>query len=295
MSGFWSAFIIVLVIVQVAGALWLLATFTKAKSATESDTTGHVWDGDLKEWNNPLPRWWLILFWVTAIWTVVYLVIYPGMGRFEGLTGWSQTGQYDVEVAESEARYGNVYAAFAGMSLSDMASEPGAIRLGRNLYLNNCSTCHGSDARGAKGFPNLTDGSWLYGGSPEAILASIANGRIGVMPALGAAMGEAGTNAVVQYVLSLSGGSSADAETLAQGQQQYMQFCVACHGPDGKGMQALGAPNLTDGYWLHGGDAETIYDIIMSGRQNQMPAQRDLLSDDRIRVLTAYVLSLGAE
>lgn len=295
MSGFWSAFIIVLVIVQVAGSLWLLLHFTRGKAPREGDTTGHVWDGDLKEWNNPLPRWWLITFWLTAIWTVVYLVIYPGMGKFEGITGWTQQGQYDNEVAAAEERYGDVFAAFADMSLEDMAREPGAIRLGRNLYLNNCATCHGSDARGATGFPNLTDGSWMYGGSPEAIQATITNGRIGVMPAQGALLGEEGTKAVVEYVLSLSGASSADAETLAAGQQSYMQTCVACHGPTGQGMEALGAPDLTDGYWLYGGSAETIYDIVMNGRQNQMPAQKDLLSEDRIRVLTAYVLSLGAE
>lgn len=295
MSGFWSAFVIVLVIVQVVGALWMLLNFTKGKVPTEGDTTGHTWDGDLKEWNNPLPRWWLILFWLTAIWTVVYLVIYPGMGKFQGITGWTQSGQYENEVAAAEERYGDVFAAFADMSLADMAREPGAVRLGRNLYLNNCATCHGSDARGAKGFPNLTDGSWMYGGSPEAIQASIANGRIGVMPALGSALGEDGTQAVVEYVRSLSGASSANAETLAAGQQKYMQFCVACHGPGGQGMQALGAPDLTDGYWLHGGSAEAIYEIVMNGRQNQMPAQKDLLSEDRIRVLTAYVLSLGPE
>ena len=295
MSGFWSASIIILVAVQIIGALWLLMAFTRAKKPGEADTTGHTWDGDLKEYNNPLPRWWLIMFWLTAFWTIVYLVIYPGMGKFEGITGWSQTGQYDEEMEAAEARYGDVFGAFADMALADMAREPGAVRLGRNLYLNNCATCHGSDARGAVGFPNLTDASWKWGGTPEAIQQTIANGRIGVMPALGAAIGEDGTRAVIQYVLSLSGKSSADADTIATGQQKYMQFCVACHSPTGQGMQALGAPNLTDDVWLYGSSEQALYDIIMNGRQNQMPAQKDVLSEQRIRVLTAYVLSLGAE
>jgi len=295
MSAFWSWFVIVLVAAQVIGALWLLMIFTTTKVPGEGATTGHTWDGDLEEGNNPLPRWWLILFWLTAFWTVVYLVIYPGLGKFEGITGWSQTGQYEAEVAAAEERYGDVFAAFAGMPLDDMAREPGAVRLGRNLYLNNCATCHGSDARGATGFPNLTDDSWQYGGTPEAIQYTITNGRIGVMPALGAALGDEGTDAVVQYVLSLSGNSTAGADTLGTGQQKYMQYCVACHGPTGQGMQALGAPSLTDGYWLHGGSAADIRAIIMNGRQNQMPAQKNLLSEDRIRVLGAYVLSLGAE
>lgn len=295
MSAFWSWFVVVLVAAQVIGALWLLMIFTTTKVPGEGATTGHTWDGDLEEGNNPLPRWWLILFWLTAFWTVVYLVIYPGLGTFEGITGWSQTDQYDAEVAAAEERYGDVFAAFAGMSVDDMAREPGAVRLGRNLYLNNCATCHGSDARGAKAFPNLTDAEWQYGGTSAAVMQTITNGRIGVMPALGAALGDDGTDAVVEYVLSLSGSSNADADALGTGQQKYMQFCAACHGPTGQGMQALGAPNLTNDIWLHGGSAETIRDIIMNGRQNQMPAQKDLLSEDRIRVLGAYVLSLGAE
>ena len=295
MSAFWSWFIVVLVVVQVVGSLWLLTVVNRPPKEKEGATTGHMWDGDLEEGNNPLPRWWLYLFWFTAIWTVIYLVIYPGLGKFEGITGWTQTGQYDSEVVSAEERYGDVFGAFAGMAIDDMAREPGAVRLGRNLYLNNCATCHGSDARGAKGFPNLVDAEWQYGGTPEAILQTITNGRIGVMPALGAALGDQGTDAVVQYVLSLAGNSDADADTLGTGQQKYMQFCAACHGPTGQGMQALGAPNLTNDTWLHGGTAETIRDIIINGRQNQMPAQRDLLSEDRIRVLGAYVLSLGAE
>ncbi|MDJ0927853.1 MAG: cytochrome-c oxidase, cbb3-type subunit III [Gammaproteobacteria bacterium] len=293
MSGFWSAFVIVLVVVQVVGSLWLLQTFTRAKGMSDADTTGHVWDGDVEEGNNPLPRWWLILFWLTAFWTVFYLVVYPGFGDFAGVFGWSQYDQYEEEVAAAEERYGDIYAAFAGVSLTDMAKNEDAVRLGRNLYLNYCATCHGSDGRGARGFPNLVDDAWQWGSSPEAIQMTIANGRIAVMPALGAALGEDGLNQVVEYTLSLSGRSDADEATLQAGQQKFLQFCSACHGPQGQGMQALGAPNLGDDAWLHGSTAADIRDITLNGRQNQMPAQRDLLSEDRIRTLVAYVLSLN--
>ncbi|MGI9329629.1 MAG: cytochrome-c oxidase, cbb3-type subunit III [Gammaproteobacteria bacterium] len=296
MSAGWNAFVIGLVLIQVVGALWLLMSLTSnPKDEGEADTTGHTWDGDLKEYNNPLPRWWLYLFWLTAIWMLGYLIIYPGLGNIAGTLGWSQEGQYEQEVAAAEARYGDIFAAFSTMSIADMAAEPEAVRLGRNLYLNNCATCHGSDARGARGFPNLSDGIWQYGGDPAVIVQSITNGRIGVMPALGAALGEAGTDEVVAYVQSLSGAATVDASGVAAGQQKFVQFCSACHGVTGTGMAALGAPNLTDDTWLHGGSAEIIRDIIMNGRQNQMPAQRELLSEDRIRVLAAYVLSLNAE
>ncbi len=296
MSAGWNAFVIGLVLIQVLGALWLLMSLTSnPQDEGEGDTTGHTWDGDLKEYNNPLPRWWLYLFWLTAIWMLVYLVIYPGLGNIAGSLGWSQTGQYEEEIAAADARYGDIFAAFNDMTVADMAAEPEAVRLGRNLYLNNCATCHGSDARGARGFPNLSDGIWQYGGDPAVIVQTITNGRIGVMPALGAALGEGGTDEVVAYVQSLSGAGSADPAVLAAGQQKYVQFCSACHGATGQGMAALGAPDLSDDSWLHGGSAEIIRDIIMNGRQNQMPAQRDLLSEERIRVLAAYVLSLNAE
>lgn len=296
MSGFWNVFVIVLVVLQIVGAFWLLQSLMSApKDKGEADTTEHTWDGDLKEYNNPLPRWWLWLFWLTGFWMIGYLIYYPGFGNFAGTSGWTQQKEYQQELADAEARYGDIYAAFAGMSLADMANDPDAVRLGRNLYLNNCATCHGSDGRGAIGFPNLTDGAWLYGGSPETIQQTISNGRTGVMPALGAALGEPGTAEVVAYVRSLSGQGNAAADTVAAGQQKYMQYCIACHGPQGKGMQALGAPDLTDDAWLHGSSAAAISDVITNGRLNQMPAQSALLSEDRIRTLVAYVLSLGED
>ncbi|MBT8445905.1 MAG: cytochrome-c oxidase, cbb3-type subunit III, partial [Gammaproteobacteria bacterium] len=285
MSGFWSVFVIALVVIQMVGALWLLQSLTKNPTEEgEGDTTGHTWDGDLKEYNNQLPRWWLGMFWITAAYMVVYLVVYPGLGDFNGVFGWGQQQQYEEEVAAAEERYGDIFAAFADMSLADMGQDPDAVRLGRNLYLNNCATCHGSDARGARGFPNLTDSDWLYGGEPKTIEMTIANGRIGVMPALGAALGEEGSEQVTQYVLSLSGAEE-DQAAAAEGQAKFVQFCSACHGPTGQGVAALGGANLTDGVWLHGGRADDIRDIILNGRVNQMPAQSALLSSERIRTL----------
>ena len=294
MSGFWSVFVISLVVIQLVGALWLLQVLTKnPKEEGEADTTGHTWDGDLKEYNNQLPRWWLGLFWITAVYLAVYLVVYPGFGSFEGVFGWGQEKQYEAEIAAAEERYGDIFAAFSDMSLADMGSDPDAVRLGRNLYLNNCATCHGSDARGARGFPNLTDDDWLYGGDPKTIETTIANGRVGVMPALGAALGDEGTEQVTQYVLSLSGAAE-DQAAAAAGQAKFVQFCSACHGPGGQGVAALGGPNLTNGIWLHGGSADDIRDIIKNGRVNQMPAQSALLSSDRIRTLVAYVLNISS-
>jgi cytochrome c oxidase cbb3-type subunit 3 len=296
MSGFWSIFVIILFVVQIVGALWLLQALTSNPiDEGEGETTGHTWDGDLDEGNNPLPRWWLILFWVTAVWTGIYLVIYPGFGSFAGITNWTSESQYEAEVARAEERFGDIFAAFADVPLTEMARDPDALRLGRNLFLNYCATCHGSDGRGARSFPNLTDNAWLGDSSPQGIQNTIANGRTGVMPALGAALGEEGTDKVVAYVLSLSGQSDADQATIAAGQQSYQTLCIACHGANGKGMAALGAPDLTDDVWLHGGSADDIRDVIVNGRLNQMPAQKDLLTEDRIRTVVAYVLSLNED
>ena len=294
MSSFWTAFVIVLVLANVIGALWLLQVFTKQKKtdAGAGGTTGHRWDGDLVEGNNPLPRWWLGLFWITAIFLVAYLVIYPGLGGLAGTLGWTQTRQYDDEVLAAEKKFGAVYQAFASVPLVELPRNPDAVRIGRNLFLNNCATCHGSDARGAKDFPNLTDNAWLYGGDPETIRQTITNGRTGVMPALGAALGPQGLDEVVGYVMSLSGRDSAGQETRAAGQQKFLQFCAACHGATAEGTAALGAPNLRDDDWLHGGTEADIRDVIQNGRINTMPAQGPRLGDDRIRTLVAYVLSL---
>jgi cytochrome c oxidase cbb3-type subunit 3 len=292
MSGFWSLFVIVVTIVSMVVYMLLVQVYSQREVGEKED---HVWDEDLREFNNPLPRWWLGLFWITAIFLAAYLVIYPGLGGFAGTSGWTQQAQYDDEVAAAEARYGDIYAAFATVPLERLAGEPDAVMLGRNLFQNHCVTCHGSDARGARGFPNLTDESWLYGGAAAAIEQSILNGRTGVMPALGAALGEAATAQVVAYVLTLAGRDAPAGVDVEAGQQKFLQFCAACHMPAGTGNPALGAPDLTADAWVHGGSAADIRDVITNGRVNQMPPQRDVLSEDRIRALVAYVMSLGRD
>jgi cytochrome c oxidase cbb3-type subunit 3 len=301
MSGFWNVWVWVLTLGTLAGCLWLLQTLTtkrKSKQPEEKDTTGHVWDGDLVELNNPLPRWWLWLFWITGIYMLVYLVVYPGLGTFAGISGWSQVSQYEAEMADAEKRFGNVFAAFADTPIPQLVKDPDALRLGRNIFLNRCTTCHGSDGRGAKGFPNLADAAWLWGNSPEAVVATITNGRTGTMPALGPALGEQGVTEVIAYLRALpklSGAADPAALTpeAAAGQQRFMGLCVGCHGVDAKGNQILGAADLTDEDWLHGSTDADIRDVLMKGRSNQMPAQSDVLTPDRIRVLAAYVLSLS--
>jgi cytochrome c oxidase cbb3-type subunit III len=294
MSQGWSIYVIFLAVLTAGGCLAILTWTTKMRvdGDDESNTTGHVWDGNLVEGNNPLPSWWLYLFWLTGVFMVIYLVIYPGAGNLSGTLGWSQVKQYEEEVAQADQRYGDVFAVFADIPLGELAANPEAVQLGRNIYMNHCATCHGSDARGAKGFPNLTAGTWLYGGEPETIEATITNGRNGVMPALGAALGEQGLDDVVAFVMSLSGRST-DADAVNRGREKYMMMCIGCHGPTGTGMAALGAANLTDDVWLHGAAKADIRSVILNGRMSQMPAQSNILNADRIRTVVAFVLSLN--
>jgi cytochrome c oxidase cbb3-type subunit 3 len=290
-----SIFVIFLTVFTAVGCLAILTWTTKMRveGDDETNTTGHVWDEDIVEGNNPLPRWWLYLFWMTGVFMVIYLVLFPGAGNFPGVLGWSQTDQYQEELASADERYGDIFGVYTDMPFEQMATDPDALQLGRNIFMNNCATCHGSDARGAKGFPNLSTGVWLYGGAPEVIQATITNGRNGVMPALGAALGDPGLDNVVAYVLSLSG-RTASKGSAEEGKAKYMMMCVACHLPTGTGNPALGAANLTDDVWLHGTKEADIRDVILTGRMSQMPAQRDALSADRIRTLVAYVMSLSA-
>lgn len=292
MSTLMSIFIIVLVVINVGGCLWLIAwTMNMNTDEGDADSTGHVWDGDLKEYNNPLPKWWLNTFYLSILFTVVYLILYPGMGNFAGVLGWTQTGQYDEQVEANRERYESVYAAFAGVPLAELAANPDAVRLGRNTFMNNCASCHGSDGRGAKGFPNLTDGDWLHGGAPEVVYTSIANGRNGVMAPMGAVVGDEGADQIIDYLLADDGDTS---EAVAIGKQKFMTSgCIGCHGLDAGGNQAIGAPNLRNGIFLHGGTREELRETIVNGRVNQMPAQLDLIGEDRVRLVTAYVLSLS--
>jgi cytochrome c oxidase cbb3-type subunit III len=291
-SSGWSIFIAVATVVSLLACLALLIVASRRKVIPGDNTTGHVWDGDLQELNNPLPRWWAILFVLTVVFAGVYLVLYPGLGAYSGELKWSEHGQYQAEMKKAETELGPLYAGFAGMTPQALAADPKARAIGERLFVNNCAPCHGSDARGSIGFPNLTDSDWLWGGTPEAIVMTITNGRVGNMPPIAAAVGGAtDVRNVANYVLSLSG-SPHNNVAAELGKSKFI-ICAACHGPDGKGNQAIGAPNLTDKTWLHGYGEETVVRAVTQGWHNVMPAQAGRLSEAQIRVLGAYVWSLS--
>jgi cytochrome c oxidase cbb3-type subunit 3 len=304
-SGFWSWFVIVVTVASLVYCAWLLVTTARVKSTgvgpapgERIETTGHVWDGDLAEFNNPLPRWWMWLFWITLAFAVVYLALYPGLGSFAGVLRWTSTGVYDRERAEADAKLKPMYDKYLAMDVKQLAADPAARAMGERIFLINCAQCHGSDAGGAWSYPNLRDKDWLYGGEPDVIRTSITDGRMGVMPPLGAALGD-GVKDVVAYVRSLSG-LPHDGLRAQLGKPLFMQSCAACHGPDGKGNQALGAPNLTDAIWLYDSSEATIADGINKGRhvgvnpdQPPMPAHKNVLSPARIQLVAAYVWSLS--
>ncbi len=292
-SNFWSVFIAAVTLVGIVACLLLLWFSGKARAMTTDDnTTGHVWDGDLRELNNPLPRWWAWLFVITIAFSLVYLALYPGLGTFSGTLGWTSTGQHQAEVEKANVDVAPLYARFAAMQPEDIARDAKAMAIGERLFMNTCSQCHGSDARGAKGIPNLTDNDWLGGGTAEIIEADITKGRMAVMPPMGAALGSAeDAKNVAQYVLSLSG-SPHDSVRASLGKAKFV-VCAACHGMDGKGNQALGSANLTDDIWLHGYGESAILDMINNGKTNQMPAHADKLTPVQIRVLASYVWGLS--
>lgn len=292
-SNFWSMFVAGLTLVSILACLVLLWFSGKTKAMTAHDnTTGHVWDGDLREMNNPLPRWWVWLFIITAIFALVYLALYPGLGTHPGQYGWSATDQWQKEVDKGNAQVAPVYAKFTGMSVQDLSKDPQAMAIGDRLFMNNCAQCHGSDAKGSKSFPNLSDSDWLWGGDPAAIKTTLTQGRNGVMPPMAAAVGSPDdVRNVAHYVLSLSG-SPHDSVRAALGKSKY-GACAACHGMDGKGNTAMGAPNLTDDIWLHGWGEAAIVDMINQGKNNVMPAQNAKLTEAQIHVLSAYVWGLS--
>lgn len=295
-SEFWNWFIVVPTLAGIAALFWLnrwMATPGRKTGETTTKTTGHVWDEDLRELNNPLPRWWLNLFYITLVFGVGYLALYPGLGTFSGLLGWTQRAQYDAEVAAADKQFGPVYEQYLREDLRQVAANPQALKTGERLFVNYCTSCHGSDARGAPGYPNLHDNDWLWGGSPEAIKTTILEGRQGTMPAWGAVLGPEGVANVAQYVLSLSRTTTGDAAAIGAGKAKFAQLCVACHGPEGKGNVALGAPNLTDDIWLYGGTLETVMATIANGRSGRMPAHKDFLGEAKAHVLAAYVYSLS--
>jgi len=294
MSNAWSIYIIVFTLVNILGCLWLIRWTSKKRTdeANQGNVTGHTWDDTLQEYNNPLPRWWLWLFYLTILFSFVYMVLYPTIGNYAGVLGWTQTGQYQQEMDEADKNYGVIFKAYAAKPIADLAKNPQAMDSGHRLFLNNCATCHGSDAGGLTGYPNLTDKAWLYGGTPEAIKTSILKGRNGMMPPMGAGMNEQQLETITAYVQSLSG-REMDSAKVAQGKTQFDSMCVACHGANGKGIQALGAPDLTDNIWLYGGTPGLIKETIQKGRSGKMPTFRDLLGEEKAHLLAAYVYSLS--
>ena len=291
-SGGWSLFITSVTLLGLAGCLWLLFIASKRTAMATDNSTGHVFDEDLVEMNNPMPRWWMVLFILTVVFGLAYLLLYPGLGSSAGQLGWTSRAEYEAEQAKARASLASVYAGYAAMPAAALAREPKAMAIVERLFINNCAACHGSDARGSKGFPNLTDRDWLYGGTPEKIEETITHGRQGAMPPMAAAVGNAeDVRNVAHYVLSLSG--SPHNSIAAQLGRSKFAACAACHGPDGKGNQALGAPNLTDKVWLHGWGEEAIVAMIGNGKTNVMPAQGGRLSAEQIHVLAGYVWSLS--
>jgi len=300
MTTFWSWYITLLSLGTIAALVWLLlATRKGQRHDSTEETVGHSYDG-IEEYDNPLPRWWFMLFVATVIFALGYLALYPGLGNWKGLLpgyegGWTQVKEWQREVDKANEQYGPLYAKFAAMPVEEVAQDPQALKMGGRLFASNCSVCHGSDAKGAYGFPNLTDNDWLYGGAPETIKTTIMGGRQAAMPSWRDVLGEDGIRNVAGYVRSLSGrdvpeGIDADIE---QGQKIFATNCVACHGPEGKGTQAMGAPNLTDNTWLYGSSFGQIQQTLRYGRNGRMPAQQDHLGNDKVHLLAAYVYSLS--
>ena len=316
MSSFWSIWISVISLGTILGCFLLLRWCLQNKTGVEEgDDMHHEFDGII-EINNQLPKWWTIMFYVTIVWGLLYLMWYPGLGNFAGLSGWTSSNQgikslaeskaateyalqnnkivaYDREIAQANEFFGPIFEGYAKQPIEALAVDEEALKIGQRLFLQNCSQCHGSDARGQRGFPNLTDNDWLYGGKPENIKQTLMQGRQGAMPAWIDSMGEAGIEEVVAYALSLSG-RKVDQQTADRGEARFA-VCVACHGPDGKGNQALGAPNLTDNIWLYGGSTTAVTETLTNGRAGVMPSFKDTLGEQKIHLVAAYVYSLSLE
>lgn len=293
-SGGWSWYVGVATVLSIAAcAVLLWVTARKKVKASGDNTTGHCWDEDLQEMNNPLPRWWVALFIITIVFGVGYLLAYPGLGAYPGMLGWTQTGQYRQELQQAEEAERPIYAKFTAQSVEQLEHDPKAMAVGERLFMNNCAQCHGADARGSKGFPDLTDKDWLYGGGAEQVSQTITQGRTGQMPPMAAAVGTSDdVRNVANYVLSLSGSPHND--LAAQMGKAKFVVCAACHGADGKGNQAIGAPNLTDNIWLFGWGEQAIVNMVEHGRTSVMPAWKDKLTPEQIHVLTAYVLHFSS-
>ena len=297
MPAFWHWFVVSLTVLFIIWCVWLVSWSAKQgpKDVADDDLVGHKWDGDLEEWNNPAPKWWLYLYFITIAWGIGFLIAMPGLGNFQGMLGWSSASQYEAEMQYAAATYEPIYEKFAAMDFADLTRDEEALSLGRSLYASYCTTCHGSDARGAPGCPHLTDDDWQWGSGEHNNVTTITNGRMAVMTPWGQILGsdEAVTN-MAKYVRSLSGLEETDEEVQAM-QTQFRTFCGACHMPTGTGNPALGAPNLTDDVWLYGSSIDTIRTAIINGRNGQMPAYGEMLGPNRTKILAAYVASLSQQ
>lgn len=298
-SGFlapgWGWYVAILTVLSLLACLWILhANSTKKADAGEAKLHGqNEWDG-LREYDNPLPKWWSNLFYITVFFAFAYLLLYPGLIVTNGLLGWSTASLYRDEVKEVKAETDPIFDAYSKQDVKTVSVDKGALMIGARLFQTYCVQCHGTDMRGSKGFPNLVDNDWLYPGTPEGIKTTILEGRNGVMPAFAGVIKSDQITDTAQYVLSLSGRSTAPA-AVGRGETTFKQICAACHGPDGKGNVALGAPNLTDNIWLYGGSLTTVEETLIKGRQGQMPAQKDLLGEARVHLLAAYVYAQSQE
>ncbi len=296
-SPFWSWFIIILTSVGIIGVFWLIRWMStdRPKPDQKIETMGHVWDENLEELSNPLPLWWLGMFYITLVFGIIYLLLYPGMGSFAGLLNWTEIKEYNQEMKAAEVKYQPLYDRFKSEPVETLVNNPDALNIGHRLYMTYCTVCHGSDAGGGPGFPNLRDADWLYGGEPTAIKTTITAGRQGMMPtAQQNGLNEADITHVVEYILKISNNQH-DLAAAEQGQAVYGRICIACHGPDGKGMAAVGAPNLTDNIWLYN-DGNVLRDSITKtvthGRQGKMPAHGTFLGEAKVHLLTAYIYNL---
>jgi cytochrome c oxidase cbb3-type subunit 3 len=297
MPAFWHWFVAAGTIVFIIWCVWLISWSAKQgpQNVADEDLVGHKWDGDLEEWNNPAPKWWLYLYFITIAWAVGYMIAFPGLGSWEGALGWSQQGQYDAEMQAAAERYEPIYEEFAAMDFEALAKNEDANQLGKSLYASYCTTCHGSDARGATGYPNLADNDWLWGSSEDALVSTITNGRVAAMPVLAPALGgDQGVNNMVKYVRSLSGLVEADADAMSA-QPMFVALCSACHTAEGTGNPIFGAPDLTDDIWLYGSSEDVVRTTITQGRNGMMPAHGELLGENRTKILAAYVYSLSQQ
>jgi cytochrome c oxidase cbb3-type subunit 3 len=291
-SDTWHYYVLGLVVLSLVFCVWILVSNMTRREKGPVTLHEHIWDENLQEYNHPLPRWWMFMFWGALVFAVGYLAVFPGLGAYQGYFGWSEVKQYQDEVKTTDAQIRPLYAKYAKQDLAAVAADPEAQAMGQRLFLTYCAQCHGSDAHGNKGFPNLTDSDWLYGGDPQTIETTITGGRNGAMPAWGPVLGTEGVKDVANYVRSLSGLAN-DSIRAQRGKDLFATNCVACHGPEGKGNPALGAPNLTDKVWLWGSSEATIIETVTKGRQNQMPVFKDFLGPEKIHLLAAYVVSLS--